>query len=121
MKEFNLEEAKAGKPICTRDGKDARIVCFDAKGCSPITALVDYNGIEMCYLYMLNGRYYTTVDKESNIDLMMKSKKCKGWINVYRYKGDFRLSSSFVYKTKEEALNKRDTGYISTVEIEWEE
>lgn len=29
MREFNIEEAKAGKKVCTRDGCDARILCFD--------------------------------------------------------------------------------------------
>jgi hypothetical protein len=29
MKPFNIEEAKAGKPVCTRDGRKAYIVCFN--------------------------------------------------------------------------------------------
>ena len=29
MKPFDLEAAKAGKPVCTRDGRKARINCFD--------------------------------------------------------------------------------------------
>ena len=32
MKEFNLEAAKNGDPIITRDGHRARIITFDAKG-----------------------------------------------------------------------------------------
>ena len=31
LKPFNLEAAKQGKPVCTRDGRKARIICFDAK------------------------------------------------------------------------------------------
>lgn len=31
MKPFNLEEARAGKPICTRNGDKARIICTDIK------------------------------------------------------------------------------------------
>lgn len=31
FKPFNLEQAKAGKPVCTRDRHKARIICFDAK------------------------------------------------------------------------------------------
>ena len=31
LKEFDLEAAKSGKPICTRDGRKARIICFDKK------------------------------------------------------------------------------------------
>lgn len=45
MKPFNLEEAKAGKPVCTRDGYDARILCFDAKNpYYPVVALVNIYG-----------------------------------------------------------------------------
>lgn len=32
MKEFDLEKAKAGHPVCTRDGHEARILCFDREG-----------------------------------------------------------------------------------------
>ncbi len=40
MKEFDLEKAKAGHPVCTRDGRETRILCFDRKGGSPIVVLV---------------------------------------------------------------------------------
>ena len=44
MKQFNLEEAKAGKPICTRDGIPVRIICFNKQGDDkPIVALVRAN------------------------------------------------------------------------------
>lgn len=33
MKPFNLEEAKAGKPVCNREGNDVRIICFDKMYC----------------------------------------------------------------------------------------
>lgn len=29
MKPFNLEEAKAGKPVCTRDGRRVEIISFE--------------------------------------------------------------------------------------------
>ena len=31
LKPFNLKAAKEGKPVCTRDGRKARIICFDRK------------------------------------------------------------------------------------------
>lgn len=43
MREFDLEEAKAGKRVCTRDGRRARIVEWDYKGSSsvqPILAII---------------------------------------------------------------------------------
>lgn len=40
MKPFNLEAAKAGKPVVTRDGRPVRILCFDARGDEPICGTV---------------------------------------------------------------------------------
>ena len=31
MNIFNLEKAKQGEPVITRDGKSVRIICFDRK------------------------------------------------------------------------------------------
>lgn len=60
-KPFNLEEAKAGKPVCTRDGHKARIICFDAgMGEYPVIALVESienPGSESLYSYSHEGRY----------------------------------------------------------------
>ena len=40
LKPFDLEAAKAGKPVYTRDGRKARIICFDRIDAKPILALV---------------------------------------------------------------------------------
>lgn len=41
MKKFKLREAQSGAPLCTRDGRNARIVCFNAKGDCKVLALVE--------------------------------------------------------------------------------
>ena len=43
MKTFDLEAAKRGAAVCTRDGRNARIIAFDCKGYvrKPILALID--------------------------------------------------------------------------------
>lgn len=48
MKPFNLEKylANPNKKLVTRDGRNARIVCTDAKGTYPILALVEYDNDE---------------------------------------------------------------------------
>lgn len=38
MKAFDLEAAKRGAAVCTRDGKQARIVCLDAD--NPLFSIV---------------------------------------------------------------------------------
>lgn len=83
MKPFNLEEAKAGKPVCTRDGRDARVVCFDAKGEFPIVGLVTVEkdpDIESAAHFCINGDYFSD-GHECVSDLFMKSeiKKSVGY------------------------------------------
>lgn len=116
MKPFNLEEAKQGKPVCTRDGRPARILCFDAKGgrCS-IVALIDNYGNEGAYWYDKNGRFYT---KERSInDLMMVGGKHTGWINIYKDE------SACIWGSEREAREYGCTSpkYLATAKIEWEE
>lgn len=86
LKPFDLEAAKLGKPVCTRNGRKARIVCFDAKGDKPIIALVEAKGnkdalIEKVERYFINGHSVFEV-RETNNDLMMLPEKKEGWIIV---------------------------------------
>lgn len=73
MKPFNLDEAKAGKPVCTRDGRKARIICFDAKGIRDdayIVALITgSDGFEQVLSYDSKGKFKYASDSEH--DLMM--------------------------------------------------
>lgn len=61
LKEFNLEAAKAGKPIYTRDGRKARILCYDLKGVEeyPIVAAIETHDYlaESISAYDRNGRF----------------------------------------------------------------
>ena len=112
LKPFSIEAAKAGKPVCTRDGRKARIICFDAKGDKPIIALVEMGTAETPNNYPIDGKAVST--KEASCDLMMLPEKKEGWINVCK---------SDLYKDKEIALHdaKQLKDYIDTVKVEWEE
>ena len=71
LKPFDLEAAKAGKPVCTRDGRKARIICFDTinKGNYPIIALLEDKGCEAIFYYNKDGK--CNIEHESvNIDSM---------------------------------------------------
>ncbi len=39
FKPFDLEAAKNGAPVVTRDGQPVRIICFDKQGGCPIVVL----------------------------------------------------------------------------------
>ena len=111
LKGFNLEAAKSGKPVCTRDGRKARIICFDAKCNLPIIALVtNTGGNESLIRYYSNGSF-TNLNK-AGCDLMMLPEKKEGWVNVSKFS---------TYASKEEALSHKTYDIISTVKVEWYE
>ncbi len=118
LKPFDFEAAKAGKPVCTRDGRKARIICFDTinKGNYPIIALLEDKGCEAIFYYNKDGKCNVGTER----DLMMLPEKKEGWINIYK---DFEDTVCCAYLTKEDALKNRsiEYGYITTIKIEWEE
>lgn len=128
LKPFDLEAAKAGKPVCTRDGRKARIICFDYKGDSnayPILALIstiNSRGVpsEIIAKYTEDGRYVKYNNVEYNEDLMMLPQKKEGWVNVYNSLGVITFSHN-PYDTKEEAMKDKGKYYVDTVKIEWGE
>lgn len=72
MKPFNLEEAKAGKPVCTRDGRRVEILSFENPNANyPILAKVffDKNDYEE-FTFTESGNLFVAI-KGSEADLMM--------------------------------------------------
>lgn len=122
MKQFNLQEylKNPDRHIVTRDGKDAKIICTNAKGNFPIIALVEtYNGNETVLRLKENGRFYN--DTEDSRDLFFAPEKKEGWINLFKINSTLTIGE--VYNTEEEAKAAvvGSLVYISTVKIEWEE
>lgn len=121
MKPFNLEEAKAGKPVCNRDGNDVRIICFDSRNNSnnPIVALHTEGDIEEIFFHDINGKsqYF------SRFDLFMKSEKKEGWVNIYKDSCGTYRNSILIHPSKGDAIIERQyiSNYIDTVKVEWEE
>ena len=122
IKKFDLELAKAGHPVQTRDGRPARIICYDRKGNKPIVALIyeKEDNVEHHHFYFNDGLFLTST-KKSPEDLVMATTKKGGWINIYTD----NATNGCIYNTKEEALEdtKCESGfdYITTIKIEWEE
>lgn len=109
LKPFSLELAKQGKPVCTQDGRKARVICFDKKGAYPIVALVnDYNEEEYIKNYDEFGKKF--IGGETSDDLMMLPQE--GWVNVSKFS---------IYASKEEALSHKTYDIIDTIKVSWEE
>ena len=125
MKPFNLEQAKAGAPVCTRNGQPVRIVCYDCKGYKnyPILALVKSPvGVETTVSYTLSG--HQSLYSDTGIDLMVASVKREGWVNLYTcHSGATATDQCALYQSEKEARShilKGNGVYVATVKIEWE-
>lgn len=72
MKPFDLEEAKAGKPVCTRDGRKVEIISFEhpIKG-YPILAKVSFGKDDYEEFTFTESGTFFVASKESEADLMM--------------------------------------------------
>ena len=128
MKQFNLTEylKNPSKKVITRDGRNVRILCVDAKGDYPVVALIpDGEGEykrDSPEAYTEDGYNYS--GRISYLDLFFAPEKKVGWANVFggadgnSYVGDARI-----FKSKEDAEKegKKWKDYIATVKIEWEE
>ena len=123
MKKFNLQEYidNPSRKVVTRDGRKVMILCTDAVNGKPIVALVrSQNGHDYVFQFKSDGRCY---DSESNLDLFFSPVNREGWMNIFKYAND--IQNSCIYDTKEdaEAHTKRckDSHYVATIHIEWEE
>lgn len=117
LKEFNLEAAKAGKPVCTRDGRKVRIISFDAKRKDEknIIALIpskEYPEFEDLIAYPNNGNYHG--GHENDGDLMMLPQKKEGWIIIHK-------EAIYDKETAEKIARETTANVIRIQKIEWEE
>lgn len=132
LKPFDIQKAREGKPVCTIDGRKARIICFDLKDKDyPIVAAVRDNPMsgneytETLLCYTINGEI-SKGNYKSEKDLMMLPEKKEGWVNVYRdCEGANITKDDNIYSSKDAAIASAQTidrdNYVATTIIKWEE
>jgi hypothetical protein len=113
MEKFNLEEALAGKPVVTRNGKKVtELHLFKSTTGKPVIAIVEG---------LVAG--YTILGKDDDArdsiwDLFMAPQKKSIWVNVHHCGNTLALGRGR-YPTEAEAREKitnKET-YIKTIEI----
>lgn len=127
MKQFNLKSYIANpRKVITRDGRNVRILCVDAKGDYPVVALIpDGEGEykrDSPEAYTEDGCNYS--GRISYLDLFFAPEIHEGWANVFGgADGNSYVGDSRIFKSKEDAEKegKKWKDYIATVKIEWEE
>ncbi len=73
------------KPVQTRSGKPARIVCTDVKGGLPIGYLLLHNNADAEYFYRVRGDGRRNDFSESDFDLVNVPVKTSRFTVVYRH------------------------------------
>lgn len=112
LKKFDLEAAKAGKPVCTRDGRKARIICFDLNNKNfPIVAIINCDTEENAYQYDIDG---ICDEHDNNLNLMMSPEKKEGWIIIHK-------EAIYDKETAEKIARETTANVIKIQKIEWEE
>lgn len=83
MKPFNLEAAKAGAPIVTRDGRPAKFIAHEAEAHPSQRLLVLIDGDVI--VRFDNGMNARSPAVASDYDLFMAPVKRTVWVNLYEY------------------------------------
>ena len=118
MKPFDLEKAKAGAPVITRNGSAARIICFNRADADnyPLVALLQLGeGIERVTTHTDQGCYCK--EPENDYDLFMAPVKREGWINIYP-NTNIRHG---IHASQDQADLHASYNRVACARIEWEE
>ena len=127
LKPFDIQKAREGKSVCTRDGRKARIICFDREYLYEgrdysIVALVSDSFGESVHYYFYNGK--VDFDGQFDDDLMMLPEKKEGWVNVMEGTAGKIYVGNNIYRTEDEAkegASRFTSRLIASVPIEWED
>ena len=130
LKPFDIQKAREGKPVCTRDGRKARIICFDRISGDDyykiVACVTVFDGdFEEVLFYGING-YIVDSQNPKDEDLMMLPEKKEGWVNIYRDCEGMNITrDDNIYSSKEAAIASAQiidgNNYIATSKVEWEE
>lgn len=122
MKVFDINMARQGAAVCTRNGNKARIICFDRKHSnrSPIIALVEIEGEEYVKAYTEDGAY--TGMEDFIYDLMMAPVRKKVWANFYKTAACNIVSDQLTWDSKDDAVKNsmEHPEWIGAYEVEVE-
>lgn len=118
MRKFDLEEAKAGKPLVTRGGQDAKFIAHVPE-VHQVVVLVGESIWSLC-----EDGIYGACKNPGALDLFMKPTKRTVYVNVYKSNVMHSGFSTYAYPCEESAkfaaLNYGDA-VATAVPIEIEE
>ena len=116
MKQFNLEEyiKNPSMKVVTRDGREVKIHCTNyylGNQC----VIAEIEDIGRSFSFNQYGQQYGNTE-DSPLNLFFAPEKHEGWINIYKNDDTQRFFGG-VYESKEEAENRKDHGFVTSVKI----
>lgn len=117
LKPFDLEAAKRGEPVITRDGRAVlELHHFTAdKYDFPVCAILDRNKEDGSEWYSIDGRYYKNSESES--DLFMAPKKRTVFVQIFDKRGDTTVPTlkAIAYENQQDAEQDAEHNVITTL------
>lgn len=102
MKPFDLEAAKRGEPIVTRDGREAKFIAHVPELNFPVLVLLDVG--------LWQARKDGTSNVGVHVDLFMAPKKRTVWVNLYPPKRNgVGITGVYWCDSEDEADKQNDT------------
>lgn len=106
------------KPVQTRDGRKARIICSNRKGTLPIVALIEVDGLESARFFYATGQSMQTSKLDEDLVNIPEEIEMHRWFNIYGG-GENEFVLSMPFTTREGAVKHRgDKQWVAaTVEV----
>ena len=119
MKPFNLQEAKDGKPILTREGQPVKFVAYEPEAVFDERVIGLYLDNKTIGVWTETG---TVAEHEEITDLFMAPIKQEGWAAIYNVDGPLtgKQAKAYIYPT-EEVAKECEAKANAYVKMEWEE
>jgi hypothetical protein len=123
LRPFNLEEAKAGKPVQTREGRRATLFRFDLKANRyPLAGTIEDDDGEEVAQWRIDGSFYC--DGTSRHDLFMAPVEKTVWVTLLK-RNDGSVFPSVRCDASEQAGKEYGSGgglnYVGTFPITYTE
>jgi len=121
MKPFDLEKAKSGHPLITRDGRKAKFIAHVPECDDLYRVLVYVEGAKQVWNFTESGTVIRSSGQPQ--DLFIAVEKKTGWVNIYPpavYSSEYR-TMGLIFPSKEQADNSTRADRLACVQVSWEE
>ena len=127
---FDLEAAKAGRPVMTRRDDSVHIITFEMVAPTyPIVAIITHkNGREPVKTFTRDGRFRCYYESDEDLVMAPLEYKETFWVNLYLGRNGRVVIGNGVFSTEEKAKEESclaafGLNYLDTVavKVEWHE